>query len=551
MNKTSSMFFLRRVNWRLLFSITALSFLVSASLITTADAFEVYEGSDWKVNWDTTLKYSAAWRIAEQDGELTGLPNADDGDRNFDEGLISNRLDVLTELDITYRNFGLRVSAAGWADSEYLNGNDNDSPETFNGTGENDEFNDDTEELHGLNLELLDAFVFGRGKLGKFPVSVRLGRHTSLWGETLFFASNGIAHAQAPIDVIKANTVPGTQAKELFMPVGQLSAQIQLTNKVSLNAYMQYEWRRSRMCAAGSYCSDADMIDAGGERILPGIPLSLYRSEDLGAGDPTSEFGDINYDNYGLGLRFRVEKLDTDFGLYYVHFNENLPYWIYMDTSSMNPAAGKLGDYYMVYPKNIRMFGLSFGTQVGQANVSGEISERFDAPLVSSGAFDVTGTGDDNDENPAYAQGNSFHANLSAIYLFGPCALWDGGNVLGEVGYTFLHEITENEAAADPSRDDWALGFRMVFEPSYFQVVPGIDIGVPIGLGYNVGALSPVDLKFNGGGADHGGDFSIGLNIDYLGVWRFGIKYTDYFGEDPTQTLRDRDFISVSVRRTF
>ena len=537
----------RRFTSFLLIASTILSMLAASSV----SAFQLYNGSDLNVKWDTTLKYSASYRVADQDADLIGLVNADDGDRNFDKGFVSSRLDVLSEMDVIYHNFGMRVSGAAWIDTVYLSDNDNDSPTTFNGTGPNNKFNDDTEKLHGKNAELLDAFVFGRGNLGSMPASFRLGRHTMLWGETLFFATNGLAHGQAPLDVIKANTVPGTQAKELFMPTGQMSGQIQVSKNVSLNAYWQYEWRRSRMCAAGSYCSDADMIDAGGERILTGIPLNFYRGDDLGAGDSTSEFGESNYDNYGFGVRFRSRKLDTDFGVYYVHFNENMPYWIYTDMSSMNPAAGKLGEYYMVYPEDIHMVGISFGTQVGEVNVSGEISERINAPLVSSGAFDVTGTNKDNADNPAYAQGNSLHANLSAIYVTGGSALWQGATFLGEVGYTDLLRTTENESAADPSRDDWALGFRMTFEPAYYQVFPGIDISIPLGLGYNVGAKSPVDLKFNGGGADHGGDFSIGVNLDYYQQWKFSLKYTDYFGDDPTQTLADRDFITFSVKRTF
>lgn len=137
-----------------------------------------------------------------------------------------------------------------------------------------------------------------------------------------------------------------------------------------------------------------------------------------------------------------------------------------------------------------------------------------------------------------------------------------GGNFVGEVGYTYLSSIDKNpltfansanpgERAFDTTRDDYALGFRFVFEPAYYQVFSGIDIMVPIGLGYSPKGRSPVDLKFNGGGADEGGDISIGLNIDYLTVWKFGLKYTNYFGSDDTQHLGDRDFISFSAQRSF
>ncbi|MFH0725580.1 MAG: DUF1302 domain-containing protein [Pseudomonadota bacterium] len=540
-------------------------FFMAVSVLPV-NAIEIYKDSDTKVQWDNTIKYSAGYRVSDQEHGLIDDPNTDDGDRNFDPGLTSNRLDLLSEMDITYRDFGFRVSGAGWVDSVYLSDNDNDSPGTFNGKGKHDEFADDTEELNGLKGELLDAFIFGKGKLGSLPASFRAGRHTLLWGETLYFASNGIAYAQAPLDITKALGVPGTQAKELFMPVGQFSGQVQLVKNLTLAAYWQFEWRRSRMPAAGSYFSDADLIDAGGESLLTPPPAMgglgiLGRGDDLGGGDSTSEFGEGNSDQYGVALRFRAEVIDADIGLYYLHYNEKSTYWNYID-----PVAGK---YFMVFPEDIHMVGVSIGTQIGPVNVSGEISERFDTPLVSNTAL-VTKVPvplpfyrpGDNDDHALYATGNSFHANLSAIYLLNGSLLWQGGNFVGEVGYTYLSSIDKNpltfanqanpgERAFDSTRDDYALGFRFVFEPAYYQVFSGIDIMVPIGLGYSPKGRSPVDLKFNGGGADQGGDISIGLNIDYLTVWKFGLKYTNYFGSDDTQHLGDRDFISFSAQRSF
>jgi hypothetical protein len=555
----------RRSTIRCMIRGTLMSLLVMTASVLTVNAIEVYKDSDTKVQWDNTIKYSAGYRLSDQEHGLIDNPNTDDGDRNFDPGLTSNRLDLLSEMDITYRDFGFRVSGAGWVDSVYLSDNDNDSPGTFNGKGKHDEFADDTEKLNGLKGELLDAFIFGKGKLGSFPASFRLGRHTLLWGETLYFASNGIANAQAPLDITKALGVPGTQAKELFMPVAQFSGQVQLVKNLTLAAYWQFEWRRSRMPAAGSYFSDADVIDAGGKMLITpprevgGLGI-LSRGSDLGAGNSTSEFGEGNLDQFGAALRFRADIIDSDIGLYYVHYNEKSTYWLYMD-----PIVSK---YFMVFPKDIHMVGASFGTQIGAVNVSGEISERFNTPLVSNTPL-VTKTPvplpfyrpGDNDDHALYARGNSFHANLSAIYLMNGGWLWEGGNIVAEAGYTYLSSIEKNpltfanpgnpgERAFDTTRDDYAYGFRMVFEPAYYQVFSGIDLRVPIGLGYSPKGRSPVDLKFNGG-ADEGGDVSVGLDFDYLTVWKFGLKYTNYFGSDDTQHLGDRDFISFSAQRSF
>jgi hypothetical protein len=565
-----------RIKWVTAAFISALLVMLS---VLVANAFEIDTGSqDWKVRWDNTLKYSAAFRLVDQNKDLLTNINADDGDRNFNRGLISNRLDDLSELDIAYRNkFGFRASAAGWVDQVYNVDNANNSPATFNGFGSNDEFPSATADLHGRRVEILDAFVWGNGSLGKMPASFKLGRHTLMWGESLFFASNGIAYGQAPIDFIKALGVPGTQAKELFMPVGQYSGLIQLSANLSVAGFLDFEWRRSRAPASGSYFSDADMIDAGGKRILlgpnlPGMPApALFRGKDLGAGNETDQFGQGDFGQGGLDIRYRSEKLDTEFGLYWYRYNEKSPYWMYIkpglittpmgpvviDPSIVDLSKGKVGQYYMVFPEGIHMLGASFSTQFGPVNVAGELSGRINTPLISSVQTVLPGMVADNNDHPLYAVGNTLHGNLSATYLLGPgpmigsFRLWQGGDILGEFAWQYLIDTTKNPGALDPTRDDFATGIRVLFEPTYYQVFPGIDVVVPIGLGYVPAGRSPVDLKFNGSDGDQAGDVNVGLKVTYNNLWNIGLTYTNYFGGSGAQHLNDRDFISLYVQRTF
>lgn len=165
---------------------------------------------DFKLRWDSTVKYSNAFRMAKQSQAVLGTynPNLDDGDRNFNRGLISNRLDVLSEFDVVYQNsVGLRLSAAGWYDTAYNRSNDN--PGWSGGAVPNstsvgaNSFTDATTRLHGRGVELLDAFVFGKTEIAGSQISGRLGRHALIWGESLFFGANGIAAGQASIDLVK------------------------------------------------------------------------------------------------------------------------------------------------------------------------------------------------------------------------------------------------------------------------------------------------------------------------------------------------------------
>lgn len=521
-----------------------------ATPVTQAFEFDT-SNPDLKVRWDNSLKYSAAWRVKDRSNALLADVNLDDGDRNFGKGLVSNRLDWLSEFDISYKSVGLRLSGAAWYDDVYNKSNDNNSPATVNSFSVPfNEFTNGTEKLHGRKAELLDAFAFAGFHLGQMPISVRAGRHTLLYGESLFFGANGIAAAQSPIDIIKLLTVPSTQFKEMIRPVGQLSGQIQPLSNLAIGAYYQFQWERNRIPSPGSYLSDADFVGDGAERLfVPG----------LGTAVPLTRIGNMTARDSGQGgmqVRFRPEGWDTELGLYATRYHSK-DFQIYVYPATLQ--------YQLVYPEDIKAYGASFSTVVGRTNVAGEISYRRNMPLVSDPQVVLPGMAADNDSNPRYAIGNSVHAQVSAIYLLPPTALWQAGDIVAELAWHRRTSITRNPLALDPNttRDAWA--FRMIFTPQYAQVLPGVDITVPIGLGWNPSGRSSVIAKFNGG-VEGGGDFSIGVNGEYLKVWRFGINYVHFFGSEGTfltppgsptpvlsydQSLKDRNFISVFLQRTF
>ncbi|MGY2326751.1 DUF1302 domain-containing protein [Pseudomonas sp. SDT2931_S440] len=536
--------------------------LAAVGWVHHAGAFEIDTGdSDLRLRWDNTLKYNAAWRVKDRDSKLVSTVNQDDSDRNFDKGLISNRLNILSEFDARYNNFGARVSAAGWYDSVYEGSNDNDSPATANQRSvSHDHFTDDTRKLHGSDAEILDAFVFGKGNLGELPTSFRLGRHTVLWGESLFFGANGIAGGQAPVDIIKATSVPNTPFKELIRPVNQFSGQVQLRPNVSVAAYYQFAWEENRIPAVGSYFSTSDVVGEGGERLIVGgpigpnqQPLAFFHGKDIKADDKGQ---------YGLSLRFSPEDWNTDFGLYAIRYHAKDP-MIYTraNPGGPNPLTGQLGEYQLVYAEGIRAFGASFSTSVGDANVAGEVSVRRNTPLVSVSQANPTGLGD-NASHALYAVGNSLHAQLSSLYSFNSNGIWDSASLAGEVAWHRRTSITKNAAALDPNSERDAWGLRMSFTPNFFQVYPGVDLSVPLGLGYNPKGRSSVISKFNNGVGDKGGDVSIGLQLEYLQTWKAGLNYTHYIGGSDNfldsrnantygQPLKDRDFIAFTVQRSF
>lgn len=532
--------------------------IVSTFLIAPAvHAVQLNTGNEHlKARWDNTIKYSTAWRLKDPSIKLTSDANQDDGNRNFDKGLISNRVDLFSEFDLTYRDVGFRTSAAAWYDAVYNRSNDNDSPLTANSlSSDSNHFTNATRKLHGRKAELLDFFVFGKAEFGDMMGSVRLGKHTLLYGESLFFGGNGIAVAQAPIDIVKALSVPNTQFKELMMPVQQVSGQLQINPRLSIGGYYQFRWKEGRLPGAGSYFSGADVLGAGSERFFLGVPAPyLVRNNDMKA---------RNSGQGGIQARIRPESHDVEYGLYAVRFHAKDPI-LYLNIAPPPLMSGQMGDYRLVYPEGINAFGGSFTTTVGEMNLGVEASVRTNMPLVTRGGGLAVGPGADNSNNPAYPVGKTLHAQASLIALLHPTRLWEGGTFMGEIAYNRRLSVTKNAAALDPNSTRDAIAVRFIFSPAYFQVADGLDLNVPIGLGYGISGRSSVMNP--GFSVHHGGDLSIGINADYKRTWRFSVNYTRFFGsadnfltpanspaptESYKQNYNDRDFISFSLQTTF
>ncbi|MHA6139528.1 DUF1302 domain-containing protein [Pseudomonas mohnii] len=540
----------------------AISMLAITAGLPDAHAFEFDTGNpDLRARWDNTLKYSSAWRTKGQSDKLidgqTAL-NQDDGDRNFDKGLISNRLDLLSEMDITYKNVGARLSGAAWYDDVYNRGTDNNDPTRANSYSvDYDEFTSDTRTLHGRKGELLDAFLFGKTDIGDMQASGRVGQYAMQWGESLFYGMNGIAGGMAPIDAVKALSVPNTQFKELIRPVQQISGQLQLTPDVSIGAYYQFEWEANRLPAEGSYFSTSDTFGDGNERMFIGAPLfpgaqplAFYHGNDKEAKDSGQG---------GVQLRWRTESVD--WGLYAIRFHDKNPQLnVRPDFANLNPQSGKAGEYYWVYPEGIESLGASFSTTLGNYNIAGELSTRWNQPLASTNQHALApGESINNDDDPLYATGKTLHANISWLSSLEPNFIVPEANFLGEIAWNRVMSVSKNKDAVDPNADRDATSLRLVYEPMYRQFLPGLDLSVPIGASYTNGASEALGTGF---GADHGGDLNIGLKGNYLNTWNLGLTYTHYYGPENTlldannnftfeQSLKDRDFIAFTVGRTF
>ena len=87
-------------------------------------AFPIDVGNpDGVLRFDNTVRYNAGWRMEKRDQTLADTWGLQGGEYKFDKGeLITNRIDLLTELDFVYKkSHGFRISAASWYDAAYNN----------------------------------------------------------------------------------------------------------------------------------------------------------------------------------------------------------------------------------------------------------------------------------------------------------------------------------------------------------------------------------------------------------------------------------------------
>ncbi len=533
---------------------------VLASLATGTHAMEFDTGDpDFRLRWDTTVKYSLAARVTSGDPVYFGSDNAnaDDGTRNFKRGLVSNRLDVFTEADLVWqKRFGVRLSGAAYYDAVYNKSNDN--PGFSGGAFPNsasvpaNEFTKETRDRMGRKAELLDAFVFGQVDAANVPVNARAGQYALTWGESLYFGGNAIAGGMMPVDAVKLSSVPATQFKEAIRPVPMVSASAQLTSDLSVGGYYQLRWRKTVIAPAGSYLSSSDILGEGAEQLLAGQSGGVARQADRNP----KEGG-----QGGLQLRYRADV--ADFGVYLIHYHEKTPQPVVLLGMTANGPAP--AGYYAAYNQGVTALAFSASRSFGLYNVSAEVGLRRNSSLASQ-ATDTSAfapvPGTNVTDNPAYATGKTAHVNLSVLGTLDQSPLWREASLTAEIAWSRVLSVTKSPAAVDPNGTRDGVQVRIGLEPTYRAVLPGVDLGVPVSVSWAPNGSRPLAAGTpEAWTPENGGDMSFGLNASFRDAWRFTVNYTHFYGSRAPisvdnayqwkQTRGGRDFVAASARYAF
>ncbi|MBI5255568.1 MAG: DUF1302 domain-containing protein [Burkholderiales bacterium] len=543
--------------------------LAAAAVLAAAGsstlAFEIELGRpDLTLRWDNAFRYNYAQRTEQRDPKIGNSALADEGTYSFDRGdTVANRIDLLSELDLVWRKrHGLRVSATAWYDGAYgrsSHSNPN-APLANIPSYIGKQYSNTTLRLYrGGTGEIMDAFVFGAVDLGEVPVNLKLGRHTVYWGESLLLGGNlhSIAYSQNPLDLQKGFATPGTEAKELFRPLNQLSLQAQLSETLSLGAQYLLEWEPDRFPEGGTYLGPVDFAFNGPDR--------QFLSAGLGFALRTPAAEPRQRGEFGLSARWSPAWLDGTLGAYYRNFADKIPQTL------LTAAAPNASRYTLVYADGIDLFGLSLAKNVAGVSLGAEVSMRRNTPLTSQVLGLAPGL-------PAQGQtqgprGDTWHALVNGLGSIGKTPLFDSATWAAELVYSRWSKVRSGEAlfnavgyAPCKGKDKWDgcatkdyVGIGLAFTPTWYQVLPGVDLSAP--LTYALGLSGNAATVF--GGSQANGNYSIGVSADVQQKYRFDLKFIDYVGRyrdngaavtsqnGLTTFLRDRGFVSLTFKTTF
>ncbi|GLZ85540.1 glycine/betaine transmethylase [Metapseudomonas resinovorans] len=629
---------------------------------------------------DTTVSYGQLWRVQGQDKTNNDI-NTNDGNRNFDTGLVSEVYKITSDLEATYKNYGMFVRGTAFYDTQIMDKRndylDNNNPvQPSQNFPKDDSFTYETRHKAGRDAQILDAYLYGNWDVADMPVTGRVGKQVFNWGEGIFY--RGGVNTTNPVDAAKFR-LPGSELKEVLVPVEALSFNVGLTENLSMETFYQWNWKESAIDPVGTYYSETDLFADGGNTAYstqPALqPLApLYgglsaagigglqggRNVDANGVIKVASIGpDINAKNdgqFGVALRYIAEELNsTEFGFYFVNYHAKEPtiaanlgdyaglnlaqiagaastaiapqvqqavaaqagisvaqLRAVLANPALNPglaraysnalttaattAAGGLATMDVAnavqaqreYAEDIRMYGFSFNTTVGDASVFGELAYRPNLPIGIATTNDLLG--DLLLQAPQLASGRTvniggqdvrlgdsihnserveaFNTSLGTIYNFGPSLSFDSLIGVAELASEHLRgsdlQYTafngqkryysgrgNNSYVSGGERDDQvnknAYGYTLLVSGTWNDVYAGVNISPYVvykddfeGNSYQTGSF------IEGRKA-----YTLGVKATYLNSLEAELQYTEFYGGGQNNSVRDRDNVGVNVKYSF
>lgn len=606
------------------------SFVLATAItgMSTAANAVRFDVGEWDGTVNTTVSLGTSWRMQDPDTALYSAEDAAEigiepgtggkagsGNINYAKGdRFSTVGKFLTEVSLQKDYMGALVRVKGWYDQS-LENLDVRYGNQASGYAKGEELSDRGYDnlLKYSGVQLMDAFVYNTWDINYKPLQVRLGRQVVNWGESLFI--QGVNQGINPIDV-PAFRRPGTELREVLLPSNMLYANFGLGGGASVEAYYQFEWQNSPVEGCGHYWAVTDSHISPNKSgcvaqvgPLPGTSASFdlqnelyYRNEDRNDTDDMGQFG--------VALRFPVDALGAEFGLYGINWHAKFPVLLAnvgsgfgtsaivpglpLEADGANPAVTP-ADVSWVYPEDIQTYGISMAANIASWSVGAELSHTVDLPVIINGADLVYGavTGDGPMggafvNTPANGNVEGWDRFDKTQFQINGLNLWS--NVLGaqtalliaEVGFQYGGDIPDSytgrrygrgftfglgqhsdvqggadlcapaTANREGCRND---GFVTDFSWGY-RVRGSLDYQNPFGMGMLVQPSLFVGHDVKGTALD--GQFkegrisvSAGTDFTYLKKHKFGFNYAWFADSADYNDLRDRDFASIKYSYTF
>lgn len=249
-----------------------------------------------------------------------------------------------------------------------------------------------------------------------------------------------------------------------------------------------------------------------------------------------------------------------------------------MELAGAAVAVGN-GQYFMDYPEDIRLYGLSFSTTLPTGTAwQGEISHRPNAPIQINTqemtlalAKVLTGESAPGAIQRGYNRKEITQVQTTFTHFFDQVLGASRATVVGEVGWAHVGGLESKDkvrygrapefgvtgSAVDPegrslakygdhgfvTKNSWGYRVRGVLD--YDNAIAGVNLKPNMAFSHDVDGYGPNGLFNEGAKA-----VSIGLDADYQHTYTAGLSYTNFF-DGRYNTMKDRDFVSLTFGMNF
>jgi hypothetical protein len=567
-------------------------------------------------SFDSSLSVGASWALRGPDPDFISNFNSqgvrgnasartnDDGRLNFKKGeTFSKIFKGVHDLELKYGDSGAFVRGKYWYDFELM-----DESRPFYDIDDHGR----QRAAKSSGAMFLDSFVYHNYTLDDLQGNVRLGKQVVSWGESTFIGNS--INSINPIDVAALRR-PGAEVKEGLIPVNMLYVSQGVSENVTAEGFYQLEWAPSVIDNCGTFFGNDVTPEGCNDRaVLAGVDLAPGVANNTGAPGltddayiPRTKTKDArDSGQYGVALRWFAPQLnDTEFGAYVMNYHSRNPSLDFTRaTSTANAVASiRTASYNVVYPEDVRLYGLSFATNLEGTSLGGEVSFRPNMPLNLNGA-DINLAAVGNANSPLFVSGQSsnvagasvagyermpvLQAQMSATQFFDQVFGAERLTVIGEVGYNHINGLGSSDGSdvrfgrstvfgagelvnqavcvgqntpvpgqpgvtrpSNPQQecnshgfytsDSW--GYRLRGKLEYPNVIAGINLSPNLAWSHDVNGVGP---NFEEGDKA----ISLGVDADYMNTYTASLSYTDYFG-GKWNTNTDRDYVALSFGVNF